>query len=272
VINVHGRQVFHLVFGEAEMDKHGPDLRHGADRDSHVLAARHVPLLEEHMGYLAAARFHDQPLDLPNFAVDRTDDQSAVYLYRTGRHGVDGDLRRGFQSSASVRGNPGYAPTQVKCLRGFRFASFRGHPDFAPTQVKWLLYPWVPVPGGVEVRHALGLMGWPERLELGQGAAKLDLPGRSVYKVNGNKPPRARPVLGVDCEMRDLPGDRVDDYAAELTAGTIGAPGASADPERHHLRRPLFFLWTSASPASSGAFEVPGRGQPHLAEHSLGQW
>jgi hypothetical protein len=35
---------------------------------------------------------------------------------------------------------------------------------------------------------------------------------------------------------------------------------------------PQFCLWTLASPASSGAFEVPGRGQPHLAEHSLGQW
>jgi hypothetical protein len=32
------------------------------------------------------------------------------------------------------------------------------------------------------------------------------------------------------------------------------------------------FLWTLASPASSGAFEVPGREQPHLAEHSQGQW
>jgi hypothetical protein len=151
-----------------------------------------VPLLEEHVGYLAAARFHDQPLDVPYLAVGRTDGQFAVYVYRAGWDGVDVDLRRGFRPSASVRRDP----------------------DFAPTQVKWLLYPWVPVPGGVEVRHGFGLLGGPERLELGQGAAKLDLAGRSVYEVNGNKPPRARPVLGVDCEMRDLPGDRVDDYAA----------------------------------------------------------
>ena len=59
VINVHGRQVFHLVFGEAEMDKESPDLGHSADRDSHVLAAPDVPLLEEHVGYMVAARFHD---------------------------------------------------------------------------------------------------------------------------------------------------------------------------------------------------------------------
>src|ERR1039457_6514827 len=75
VINVHGRQVFHLVFGEAEMDKESPELSHGADRDSHFLAAPHVPLLEEHVGYMVAARFHDQPLDLPDLAVGRTDGQ-----------------------------------------------------------------------------------------------------------------------------------------------------------------------------------------------------
>jgi hypothetical protein len=61
VINVHGRQVFHLAPGQAEMDKQGPDLGHGADRDSHFPAAPHVPLLEEHVGYLAAARIHERP-------------------------------------------------------------------------------------------------------------------------------------------------------------------------------------------------------------------
>jgi hypothetical protein len=135
VINVHGRQVFHLVFGEAEMDKQSPDLRHGADRDSHFLAARHVSLLEEHVGYLVAARFHEQPLDLPYLAVGRTDGQAAVYVCLAGWQGVDGDLRRGFRF-ASVRGNPDHAPTQVKWLlyplRGFRFASVRGTQTLPP--------------------------------------------------------------------------------------------------------------------------------------------
>ena len=82
------------------------------------------------------------------------------------------------------------------------------------------------------------------------------------------------PVLGVDCEMSDLPGDRVDDYAAYLTAGTIGAAGVGPDPERHRLPHsyPPGFPSTLASPASGSAFGLPGRGQPHLAEHSLGQW
>jgi hypothetical protein len=130
------------------------------------------------------------------------------------------------------------------------------------------------VSGGVEVRHDLGLLGGVERLELGYGAAKPDLAGRSVHKVNRDKPPRAIPVLRVDYEMSDLPSDRVDDYAAHLTACSIGATGVGPDPERHRLRhshRP-HFPWTLASPASSSASEIPGREQPHLAEHSLDHW
>ena len=47
------------------MDEESPDLSNDAGRDSHFLAAPQVPLLEEHVGYLVAVRFHDQPLDLP---------------------------------------------------------------------------------------------------------------------------------------------------------------------------------------------------------------
>ena len=80
------------------MDKESPDLSHSADRDSHFLAAPHVPLLEEHVGYTVAARFHDQPLDLPYLAVGRTDGQFAVYVYLAEWDGVDGDLLRSFRS------------------------------------------------------------------------------------------------------------------------------------------------------------------------------
>jgi hypothetical protein len=91
VINVHGQQIFHLVLGEAEMDKESPDLGHGADRDGHFLAAPDVPLLEEHVGYTVAARFHDQSLDLPYLSVRRTDGQFATYVYLAGWDAVDGD-------------------------------------------------------------------------------------------------------------------------------------------------------------------------------------
>ena len=185
------------------MDKESPDLSHSADRDSHFLAAPHVSLLEEHVGYLAAARFHNQSLDLTYLAVSRTDGQFAVYLYRAEWDGVDGDLRR-----------------------GFRFVRVAGSPDYDPSQAKLPPSPYMRVPGGVEVRHGLGLLGGPERLELRKGAAKPDLARRSVRKVNRNKPPQATPVLRVDDEMGDLPSDRVDDDAAHLTAGSIGASGA----------------------------------------------
>jgi hypothetical protein len=123
------------------MDKQSPDLRHGPDRDSHFLAAPHVPLLEEHVGYQVAARFHDQPLDLPYLAVGRTHGQAAVYAYLAGGDGVDGNLLRGFRCArvaGSVHPNEPVDP-------------FRG----------------VVVPGGVEVSHGLGLLGGLEHLELG---------------------------------------------------------------------------------------------------------
>ena len=45
VIDVHGRQVLHLLSGDVELDT-VVDPSHGADRDSHFLAAPQVPLLE----------------------------------------------------------------------------------------------------------------------------------------------------------------------------------------------------------------------------------
>ena len=104
MINVHGRQVFHLVFGEAEMDKKSPDLSHSADRDSHFLAAPRVPLLEEHVGYIAAARFYDQSLDVPYLTVGRTDGQFAAYVYIAEWDGVDGDFLEGFRSARAAVG------------------------------------------------------------------------------------------------------------------------------------------------------------------------
>ena len=155
VINVHGRQVFHLVSGDAEMDKESPDLSHSADRDSHILAAPHVPLLEEHVGYMVAARFHDQPLDLPYLAVGRTDGQPAVYLYLAEWDGVDGDFLRVFRSARAAAGpdldrtgNPENSGGQRKKARARGGVGLLG-------------------PAGVEVRHDLGLLGGSERLELG---------------------------------------------------------------------------------------------------------
>src|SRR5690348_12549652 len=103
---MYGRQVLHLVFGEVEMDKESPDLSHGADRDGHFLAAPQVPLLQEHVGDLVAARLYGQPLDLSYLAVGRADGQFAVYAYRVGWDRVDGGLLRGFGSAGVAPHRP----------------------------------------------------------------------------------------------------------------------------------------------------------------------
>jgi hypothetical protein len=94
-----------------------------------------VPLQEEHVGYMVAARFHDQPLDLPDLVVGRTDGQAAVYVYCAGRDVVDGDLRRGFRS-----------PRPRGCMTTL---------PSAIAQFTWLGALPVPVPGGVEMRCAV---------------------------------------------------------------------------------------------------------------------
>ena len=97
------------------------------------------------MGYMVAAWFHDQPLDLPYLAVSGTDGQAPAYVYLARWDGVDGDL-----------------------LRGFRFARPAGNVHPRVPRPPWHLRSCVAwVPGGVEVRHGLGLLGAPERLELG---------------------------------------------------------------------------------------------------------
>src|SRR5271166_3337852 len=50
-----GRQVLHLLPGDAELDAVLVDRRHGADRDRHYLPAEHVSLLEEHVGFALRA-------------------------------------------------------------------------------------------------------------------------------------------------------------------------------------------------------------------------
>jgi hypothetical protein len=95
------------------------------------------------MGYVMATRFYDQPVDLPYLAVGRTDGQAAAYVYLTRWDGVDGDLLRGLAAAAGTV-----------------------HP-WVPRQPVHLVRGVVLVPDGVEVRHGLGLLGRPERLELG---------------------------------------------------------------------------------------------------------
>ncbi len=120
------------------------------------LAAPRVPLLEEHVGYIAAARFHDQSLDLPYLAIGRTDGQFAAYVYLAGWDGVNGDFLRGFRS-ARVAVGPDLAPHRA----------IPQTPGDSRKKVHARGGVGLLGPAGVEVRHDLGLLGGSERLELG---------------------------------------------------------------------------------------------------------
>jgi hypothetical protein len=164
---------------------------------------------------MAAAMFHDQPLDLPYLAVGRTDRQFAVYAYPAGWDVVDGDLLRGFRFAPA--GLPDHSPVHkhpVHLLRGVV---------------------WVPVPGGVEVPHALGLLGGRSVWNSAREQRSRIWPVVASTRSTGTSRPGPCRCLG-DCEMSDLPGARINDYAAHLTARSIGATGAGPDPERHRLR------------------------------------
>ena len=56
------------------------------------------------MGYIVAARFHDQSLDLPYLAIGRTDGQFAAYVYLAEWDGVNGHFLRGFRSAKAAVG------------------------------------------------------------------------------------------------------------------------------------------------------------------------
>src|ERR1700728_1984275 len=127
------------------MDKEGPDLSHRTDRDSRFLAAPSVALPEEHVGHTVVTGFYDQPLDLPYLSVGRTGGQVAAYVYLARRDGVDGDLLRDSRLASA-------APTAHPRGQGHQVPLSRGGV-------------WVRVPGGVEIRHDLGLLGGWERLE-----------------------------------------------------------------------------------------------------------
>src|SRR5271170_1716736 len=107
-------QVFHLAFGEAEMDKESPDLSHRADRDSHFLTAPHVSLPEEHVGYMVTAGVHDSPRTCPiSPSVAQT-----VRLRRTCTlsHGTESTM-----TCCGPSGPPGARPTFIKGYRANQF-------------------------------------------------------------------------------------------------------------------------------------------------------
>jgi hypothetical protein len=77
----------------------------------------------------------------------------------------------------------------------------------------------------------LTLLRGVECVELGARAAQRDSPDGSLHKVNGDKPPGIPPVPRLDDKVGDRVRGRVNDYAANLPAGTIGAARPGPDRE-----------------------------------------
>ena len=90
VMDVHRRQVLHLLLGDVEPDT-VVDPGHDADRDGHFLAAPQVPLLEQYMGHAVTVRVDDQPLDFPDVTVGGMDMLAAAHLHLVQGDGVVGD-------------------------------------------------------------------------------------------------------------------------------------------------------------------------------------
>ena len=206
VVDVHGRQVLDLLLGEVEPDT-VIDAGHGADRDGDFLAARQVPLLEEHVGHVVAVRVDDQALDFPDVAVGGMDVIAAAHLHLIQRDGVVGDRLRGV--------SPGHAHAHARAVVG---------------HVKHLFRVIARVSG--RAGQELCLLGGIELLELLQGAAEPDLACRGVDEVKRNKPAAVIAMLGFDHEMGDRARDRVHDHAGHLAAAAVGTAGVGPDHER----------------------------------------
>jgi hypothetical protein len=80
----------------------------------------------------------------------------------------------------------------------------------------------------VDIIRQLDFLGRIELVELGEGAPQRDLVIRRVYQVgvdqiDGYEPARPDLVLVPDDQMRDRPGARVEDRAADLAAVAVRA-------------------------------------------------
>ncbi|HTZ25252.1 MAG TPA: hypothetical protein VMC83_14775, partial [Streptosporangiaceae bacterium] len=83
MLGVHGRQVPHLLPGDAQAESVRADLRHGGPRDEHRPAAQQVPLAQQYRGHPAAARLDDEPEHVPDVAVRRVHVLTAGHLVLT---------------------------------------------------------------------------------------------------------------------------------------------------------------------------------------------
>ena len=212
MLDVGGRQVLHLVFGDAQAESVRAGPRHGRARDEHRPAAQQVPLTEEHGSHATAAGIDDDPLDVPDVAVLCVHVLTAEHLVLTWqliRDGIDGhdlcDLPGGAWPARTSRG-PGSRGSVIG-PRDHRFPAVNLVVLVAPEEVRRL--------GGIQLP------------KLRHGAAKPDLASGgignpSVDKVERDKLAQSLPVRWLDHEVGDRVIAGVNDQTPDLAAVPVG--------------------------------------------------
>ena len=157
------------------------------DGDGDLLASPEVSLLEQDMGDVPVRRLDDEPLDLADLAVAGVHPLAAPHADLSRRQHVAGDDPAG----VGHHGLPDHLNPVVRPVVGL---------------VRFVVL--VAAAAGEEV----GLLGRGERIELLEGAAEADLARARLHEAERDQAAQAAAVLGLDDQVGDLAGDRVDDH------------------------------------------------------------
>jgi hypothetical protein len=191
VIDVHGRQVLHLLLGEVEPDS-VLNSGHGTDRDGDFLVPPQMALLEQHVAHLVIARVDEEALHPPDVPIDGMDTVTGAELYLALRDNVLNDR-----------------------LGLYRLGAHAGAEEI--DRAGWRVCPTA----AVHASHKVPFLGAIELVELCARTAQPDFPGRSLDQVDRNKPGGLLLVAGLDHKVSDRISGRVDDQTAHLAARTI---------------------------------------------------
>jgi hypothetical protein len=155
-----------------------------------------MTFLEEHVRDMPSGSIDDEALHLADLAVARVQGLAAA----------DADLSRW---------------KDVACLHRARQGD-RGVRATLQTEVR----PVVRLVCGVGViataaREEVCLLRRGELLERGERAPQVDVAGTGFHHVEWDEPSQPAAVLGLDHQMREGPGHRVDDHPAHPAAGAV---------------------------------------------------
>ena len=185
-----------------------------ADRNCYLLATPKVTFLEEHMGDVVIPRINRQPLDSADVAVPSVDLLAPS----------DGDLIQG------------------KCVIGDRLRHIANDSGQSVVRLGESLTGSV-VRMAAAPRQELSLFGVLEFFKLCKGAGQLHSSGGcTTHEVEGDEATQTLSVFGLDDQIGDSSGDRIDNHLSDLTTKTIGTGCLDSDRELCRVRHGHLFL------------------------------